>query len=488
MESSSPWARLPPTVKSFTETDSQCIISGLHSNNVIVISNSKNSFFVVKPNQRLHQIIMMNCIGCKLWVLDSAVIVTQSTVVLDCDDCLVLFEDVDMRTIEVFGTRNSEVVLIDSLPLIEYSMVHWRRGCTNNKFTLAQIIPGMVCGMSYKAIKQIQIPDIVGEEVEKLTHVDGLKNIITRKYPKKGENSILLSKTSHLDKLETWQSTPVNLTPDQLSKAYDEEREELEEPIEEVEKKAEELANILRTRGHHVVCYSGAGISTSADIPDYRGPQGVWTLREKGQDYGKSLDFESVAPTFAHYAITDLARRGAIHHVISTNMDALHLRTGLPPHMITEQHGNGNKEVCERCHSVYFRQYDTNDGYMNHRTGRSCSFCGNNLMDTIVNFAENLHDADQMTSLWNARKSTVALVMGTSMNVQPAASYPLQVLKNEGKLVIVNLQRTPFDQLAHIRIFAKTDVFMKILLSKMGIDPQKIDTHTDVRPQWSDES
>ncbi len=70
------------------------------------------------------------------------------------------------------------------------------------------------------------------------------------------------------------------------------------------------------------------------------------------------------------------------------------------------------------------------------------------------------------------------------MNVQPAASYPLEPLRNGGKLVIVNLQKTPYDQLAAVRIFAKTDVFMKVLLTQLGIDPNKIDTVTDTKINW----
>eukprot|EP00026_Physarum_polycephalum_P006507 Phypoly_transcript_06551.p1 GENE.Phypoly_transcript_06551~~Phypoly_transcript_06551.p1 ORF type:complete len:461 (+),score=46.27 Phypoly_transcript_06551:319-1701(+) len=460
------------------------MITGLHSNNVVVIRNSKSSFFVVKPNQRLHQIVMMNCVDCKLWVLDSAVIVTQTTLVFDCDSCLFLFEDVDMRVIEFHGTRNSEIVLIDSLPLVEYTRVYWRQGCMKNKFTLGAIIPGMVFGMSYKPTKTIVIPDIA--EDEKVSHVDGFKNVHTKKYPKKTAISALPSRQDHLERIQKWAETKLTLSMDEILQAYDDERQEYEEPQKDLEAKVDELIKILGKRPNHVVCYTGAGISTSAEIPDYRGPQGVWTLRDKGQQSDKSLEFGDVRPTYAHYAITELVRRKAIHFVISTNMDALHLRSGLPPHLIVEQHGNCNKEICEYCQMVYYRKYDTHEGYPDHRTGRKCTFCNNNLMDTIVNFAENLHEVDQMNSLWHARKSTVALVMGTSMNVQPAASYPLQCLNNGGALVIVNLQRTPFDELARIRIFAKTDNFMQVLISKLGI--KKLDTSTDSKEQWSDES
>jgi NAD+-dependent protein deacetylase sirtuin 7 len=83
----------------------------------------------------------------------------------------------------------------------------------------------------------------------------------------------------------------------------------------------------------------GAGISTSANIPDFRGPTGVWTMREKGKSVG-GKNLHKAFPTFAHYCVTELVRRALLRFVVSTNMDALHLRSGLPVHLISEQHGN----------------------------------------------------------------------------------------------------------------------------------------------------
>lgn len=95
-------------------------------------------------------------------------------------------------------------------------------------------------------------------------------------------------------------------------------------------------------------------------------------------------------------------------------MDSLHLRSGLLPHLICEQHGNMHKEICEKCRKVYYRQYDTERGYGNsHVTGRKCDWCGAKLLDTIVNFGENLLEEDLMVSLHHSRKCDLALVLGT---------------------------------------------------------------------------
>jgi len=159
---------------------------------------------------------------------------------------------------------------------------------------------------------------------------------------------------------------------------------------------------------------------------------------------------DQARPTKTHYAITQLARKHLIHFVISTNMDGLHLRSGLPRHMIVEQHGNCYKEICENCQTEYYRQYDTLKTVVHsrkHHTGRHCTWCGGQLQDTIVHFSENFRGEHvQPISMHHARKCDLAIVMGTSMNVQPAAAYPDKALKSPGgKLVIVNLQKTPYD-------------------------------------------
>jgi len=69
----------------------------------------------------------------------------------------------------------------------------------------------------------------------------------------------------------------------------------------------------------------------------------------------------------------------------------------------------------------------------------------------------------------HSRKANVSLVLGTSMNVQPAASLPDKALKNSGKLIIVNLQRTPYDGVATLKVYAKTDLFMTLLMKELGI-------------------
>jgi len=224
-----------------------------------------------------------------------------------------------------------------------------------------------------------------------------------------------------------------------------------------------------------VFFYTGAGISTSAEIPDFRGPSGIWTLQAKGES-AKGKEFDEVVPTYAHYAITELLHKGLIKYVISTNMDGLHRRSGLPSEFISELHGNSYREYCDKCEKEYLRGFDVGKtviNYRDHYTGRKCIVqgCGGKLKDDIVHFSENMPKKSFSLAIDHARKCDFALVLGTSMNVQPAASLPDKALRNQnGKFLIVNLQKTPYDKLATWKIYMKTDQFMELLMMELGLD------------------
>jgi len=102
----------------------------------------------------------------------------------------------------------------------------------------------------------------------------------------------------------------------------------------------------------HTVAFTGAGISTSAGIPDYRGPQGVWTLRAQGKAPVYGVDCQVAIPTFCHMSLVELQRHGLLHFLISQNVDGLHRRSGFPPTSLSELHGNSNVERCRKCKKV----------------------------------------------------------------------------------------------------------------------------------------
>ena len=117
---------------------------------------------------------------------------------------------------------------------------------------------------------------------------------------------------------------------------------------EDIKIKSKQLAEMLST-AKHAVFHTGAGISTASGIPDFRGPNGVWTKEKRNEKVEGGVSFESAQPTFTHTAIKTLVDKGLVKYVISQNVDGLHLKSGLPREYLSELHGNVMMEKCERC-------------------------------------------------------------------------------------------------------------------------------------------
>eukprot|EP00042_Codosiga_hollandica_P035508 m.263880 g.263880 ORF g.263880 m.263880 type:complete len:220 (-) comp54650_c0_seq8:417-1076(-) len=122
-----------------------------------------------------------------------------------------------------------------------------------------------------------------------------------------------------------------------------------------------QLLQLVR-QASHIVCYTGAGISTSCGVPDYRGTDGVWTRLNQGRsiDDINQIDLRMLQPSRTHMAIAELCRRNVIKHVVSQNCDGLHLRSGIPRANLSEIHGNSFIELCMTCPSQpeFIRDFD----------------------------------------------------------------------------------------------------------------------------------
>lgn len=172
-------------------------------------------------------------------------------------------------------------------------------------------------------------------------------------------------------------------------------------------------------------------------------------------------------------SLVELQKRGFLKYIISQNCDGLHRRSGLNPNNLSELHGNTNLDRCSKCGKEILRDFRTRNNLHvhNHSTGRYCPVpnCGGELHDTIINFGENLPEIPLTKAFHNSDISDLHLVLGSSLTVTPACTCPKRTVKKGGKLVICNLQKTPYDNMADLRIHARCDDLMKIVMKELNI-------------------
>ncbi|KAF6263087.1 SIR2-family protein HDAC1 [Scenedesmus sp. NREL 46B-D3] len=243
--------------------------------------------------------------------------------------------------------------------------------------------------------------------------------------------------------------------------------------------KSKELAELIRDAAK-VVVFTGAGISTAAGIPDFRGPQGVWTLQRKGLPLPKlHTSFVYAKPSLTHQALLGLMQSGKLQYICSQNVDSLHLRSGVPRSQLAELHGNCFAERCKKCKAEYVRDFEM-DTVGFKQTGRRCSKpgCRGMLVDHILDWEDALPPAELKATEQHAAGAGLSLCLGTSLQIIPAANLPLRTVRTGGKLAIVNLQATPKDKKAHCVVHAHVDEVMSVIMEQLGI-PIPVYTRTD---------
>eukprot|EP00759_Apiculatamorpha_spiralis_P033886 PhF_6_TR35023/c0_g1_i2/m.51009 len=501
------FSSLPKELVTVTEFhDHTHRLKRLRSHNIVWIRKCVNMTIVVVPNQRCHQVVMSECVNTKVFVMDSAVIASRTVRMINCTKSSVILEDVDIRKVELYGNSECRVVVIGDEILMDETLVVTHEGNANIEVEVGDLKKDYSDDnpVSWDTVSVYKVPATPTRLITTLYPLQYIHSVpveceegaaLLARIAKFTVPSLpgevdwnvapLREPSAILSALAAIESKPPKLSPDAIDAAYDEERVEYRQNIEEVRAAALKVAGRIRA-AKHVIVFSGAGISTSANIPDFRGPKGLWTMRDKtGHTGGKGLDMASAVPTYSHYAITELARLGLVKYVITTNMDGLHCRSGLPRHLIEELHGCCYTEYCPGC-SAHLVGGNEVDGPMDtHHTGNKCKWCGTKLMDTIVHFGETYRDPlEPLVAGFHARKADYTLVLGTSMAVQPAVTYPLKALnKSNGGMALINMQHTPADHLATERVYIETDIFMHELMAVLG--KSDFDMQYDALPDWT---
>ena len=227
----------------------------------------------------------------------------------------------------------------------------------------------------------------------------------------------------------------------------------------------ESLASLLRA-AERILAFTGAGVSTGSGIPDFRGPGGVWTRRrpvyyreflaseeKRVEHWDYKLEgrdaFRDARPNAAHLALAELEKAGKLLLLVTQNIDGLHQKAGHAADRVVELHGTNARVHCAACGA----EADTEEAFESFRRGRRCPRCpcGGPLKTATVMFGQPMPVDPMRRALDAARRCDLMLAVGSTLEVEPAASVPL----SRGAAVpyaVVNRGPTAHDSLATLRL------------------------------------
>jgi NAD-dependent deacetylase len=226
--------------------------------------------------------------------------------------------------------------------------------------------------------------------------------------------------------------------------------------------------------GHaeEITVLTGAGISTDSGIPDFRGPNGVWTKNPAAQRQSSLQEYEadprlrrqswqhrrehpvwSARPNPAHHALVEMELAGRLRTILTQNIDGLHQRAGNDPALVLELHGTMHSVVCLSCAD----RTPMTEALARVDAGEpdpACLRCGGILKSATISFGQRLDQTVFRAAAWAASDCDVLLAVGSSLTVEPAAGLVAMAANAGARVVILNAEPTPYDRLAAVVLHA----------------------------------
>jgi NAD-dependent deacetylase len=240
-----------------------------------------------------------------------------------------------------------------------------------------------------------------------------------------------------------------------------------------------------------ILIFTGAGISTGSGIPDFRGPQGVWTRRQpvyfhdfmtseaaRIEHWDYKLEgweaFLRARPNAVHNAIVRLENAGKVACVVTQNIDGLHRLAGTSPERLVELHGTNALVECQSCHwhgdpEPHFEHFRRT------RTPPLCR-CGGFLKPATISFGQNLDPAQLEHASEAAMRTDLVIALGSTLSVYPAASFPLLAAERGAPYIIINRGATEHDALGCITLRLEgevSEIFPASVDEALGTDKDK---------------
>ena len=218
----------------------------------------------------------------------------------------------------------------------------------------------------------------------------------------------------------------------------------------------------------HVVVFTGAGMSTDSGIPDFRSPGGVWTRMAPimFQDFMASEENRIEAwrrkfamadelgksfPNDGHKAIAQLVQSGKVKTLITQNIDNLHQDSGIAAEHIVELHGNGTYATCLECEARHDMDAIREEFKASQMTrAPACLACGGIVKSATISFGQAMPEAPMQSAEAASLACDLFLAIGSSLQVYPAAGFPVLARHNGARLVILNREPTDLDNSASL--------------------------------------
>ena len=233
--------------------------------------------------------------------------------------------------------------------------------------------------------------------------------------------------------------------------------------------------DLVQLLGHasRILVFTGAGISTSSGIRDFRGPKGVWKERQPVyfDDFMNSKiaraeywdqkcqawpSFRDAEPNAVHTSIADLERAGKVSMVVTQNIDGLHTRGGTSSGRLVELHGTNTAIECVNCHARTDPESHV-QRFLETRIPPVCD-CGGYLKPATISFGQNLNPDELERTATAVQETDLVVALGSTLSVYPAASFPLAAAERGVPYVVINRGATDHDSHAAVTLRLDGDV------------------------------
>jgi NAD-dependent deacetylase len=228
-----------------------------------------------------------------------------------------------------------------------------------------------------------------------------------------------------------------------------------------------EIIKLVKTSKSTVIL-TGAGISTESGLPDFRSDNGFWTknkpiqfneflLSEEKQrlSWKRNIELHSllknIKPNLGHMFVEKITSLQKNNFLITQNIDGLHQKSGVPKNKIIEIHGSAIEAACLECEAKQ-NILDFHDAIKFEGPLPKCTVCGGVVKVATISFGQPMNEMDMMHASKIVEESDLMIVMGSSLKVLPAGKLPNLAMQSGSKLIVLNREKTRYDQSADIVI------------------------------------